>query len=534
MAHDVFISYSHKDYSVAQAICAKLEEQKIRCWYAPRNIGAGEEWASSIMNALKESKIMVLVFTDYSNASKQVKREVDNAINAGVTIIPFKLTENNPSGAMEYYLATLHWLDALNKPLENSIDELVTMVRNIMEGKELPDDDINADWKKEAGKRGKKKSTLQTVFRVFSSIFALAMAFMGLGIYSTNPTFNYDVSVIMFYLGLISLIAGLYLLVALFWKKRPRNSWIYVLVTCILLFVFMIVRCIQIGGAKPANMSISGKSEEISQNMANFSFVVRDEKDNVYYMDVVNGTSGLYQSNLQDFYNGKQGKCLISNLEADNLTLGRNGILYYRINTEPNIICAYDLNTGTNKQLKKTPASHLYGTNDVVIFNLETFSRGVMLLSYDGRYENSVIENNYTNLNIYKGEIYFLDEYSQFGHYENSGFSQVLSNTINGYFIIHDDMVYYVGSNGEGIYRNPLDDMVHQEKLSDAEAYEMIVHGDYLYYLNIKDNYALYRISLIDKSEELIDSSYFTSMNIIGDCLYLCRGVMGYTRLMLD
>ena len=49
MAHDVFISYSHKDAFVAQAVCAKLEEKQIRCWYAPRNINTGDEWASAIM-----------------------------------------------------------------------------------------------------------------------------------------------------------------------------------------------------------------------------------------------------------------------------------------------------------------------------------------------------------------------------------------------------------------------------------------------------------------------------------------------------
>ncbi|MBQ6334927.1 MAG: toll/interleukin-1 receptor domain-containing protein [Erysipelotrichaceae bacterium] len=55
MAHDVFISYSHKDSFVAQAVCAKLEEAKIRCWYAPRNIPAGAEWATSIMDGQQRS-----------------------------------------------------------------------------------------------------------------------------------------------------------------------------------------------------------------------------------------------------------------------------------------------------------------------------------------------------------------------------------------------------------------------------------------------------------------------------------------------
>jgi hypothetical protein len=36
--HDVFISYSSKDKTVADSVCAKLEQEKISCWIAPRDI----------------------------------------------------------------------------------------------------------------------------------------------------------------------------------------------------------------------------------------------------------------------------------------------------------------------------------------------------------------------------------------------------------------------------------------------------------------------------------------------------------------
>lgn len=38
MAHDVFISYSHEDKAIADAICHKLESVRIWCWIAPRDI----------------------------------------------------------------------------------------------------------------------------------------------------------------------------------------------------------------------------------------------------------------------------------------------------------------------------------------------------------------------------------------------------------------------------------------------------------------------------------------------------------------
>ena len=134
MAHDVFISYSHKDKSVADAICARLEGDGVRCWYAPRDIAPGSDWAGSIIDAIASAKMMVLIFTDFSNASSQVLREVGNAVSNGLTIIPFKLTETLPSGSMQYYLGVVHWLDAMNDPLEKSIGDLSTLVQATLSG----------------------------------------------------------------------------------------------------------------------------------------------------------------------------------------------------------------------------------------------------------------------------------------------------------------------------------------------------------------------------------------------------------------
>ena len=41
MAHDVFISYSAKDKTTADGVCATLEAKGIRCWIAPRDILPG-------------------------------------------------------------------------------------------------------------------------------------------------------------------------------------------------------------------------------------------------------------------------------------------------------------------------------------------------------------------------------------------------------------------------------------------------------------------------------------------------------------
>src|ERR1035438_640129 len=71
MAHDVFISYSAKNNTTADAVCAMLESNGIRCWIAPRDVVPGMEWGECIIDAIEQSRIMVLVFTAAANDSPQ-------------------------------------------------------------------------------------------------------------------------------------------------------------------------------------------------------------------------------------------------------------------------------------------------------------------------------------------------------------------------------------------------------------------------------------------------------------------------------
>lgn len=132
MAHDIFISYSNKDKITANAICAHMEQNGLRCWYAPRDIEPGADWADSIISAINTARLMVLIFTDHSNISSQVLREVSNAVSAGIPIIPFRLTDEEPVKGMRYYLSTVHWLDAMNEDLEDAIGELYRLCNKLL------------------------------------------------------------------------------------------------------------------------------------------------------------------------------------------------------------------------------------------------------------------------------------------------------------------------------------------------------------------------------------------------------------------
>ena len=133
MTHDVFICHSSKDRTIANAICSKLEQNRIRCWIAPRDVIPGREYAQSIIEAISGSKLTVLVFSDNSNQSPHVHREIERTVSHGIPILPFRVDDVIPSPALEYFISDAHWLDAITPPMEQHLDHLAGTVRLLLD-----------------------------------------------------------------------------------------------------------------------------------------------------------------------------------------------------------------------------------------------------------------------------------------------------------------------------------------------------------------------------------------------------------------
>lgn len=133
MSHDVFISYSSFDKAAADATCAALEGSGIRCWIAPRDIIPGKEWGDAIIEAIHSARVLVLVFSASANRSPQIRREVERAVNKGLPIIPLRIEDIAPTHSLEYFIGTVHWLDALTPPFEGHLRRLSDSVKALLE-----------------------------------------------------------------------------------------------------------------------------------------------------------------------------------------------------------------------------------------------------------------------------------------------------------------------------------------------------------------------------------------------------------------
>ena len=141
MAHEVFISHSHKDKQMADAICHYLEHKKIKCWIAPRDVMPGTNFAGEIVEAIPKSKIMLLIFSANSNSSKQVLREIELAINNDLLVIPVRIEDIMPTGSMKYYLSTTNWIDIIDEEIEKKISKIVDIIQgvtDVLDNNEIP------------------------------------------------------------------------------------------------------------------------------------------------------------------------------------------------------------------------------------------------------------------------------------------------------------------------------------------------------------------------------------------------------------
>ena len=140
MAHDVFLSYSSKDKAIADTIVVAMESNQIRCWYAPRDIKPSEDWGKAITKAIEECKVFLIIFSGNSNQSQRVLDEVNLAISQQAVILPFRIENLEPEGAMKLHLSSRHWLDAYEPSWQAHIKKLI---KDISANLDAPIDEVD-------------------------------------------------------------------------------------------------------------------------------------------------------------------------------------------------------------------------------------------------------------------------------------------------------------------------------------------------------------------------------------------------------
>jgi hypothetical protein len=96
--YSCFISYSTEDEPFAERLHADLQNNGVRCWFAPHHIQAGKKIHEQIDEAIRLYDRLLLVISDHSMKSRWVKTEIANARKKELTqhrqvLFPIRLVE---------------------------------------------------------------------------------------------------------------------------------------------------------------------------------------------------------------------------------------------------------------------------------------------------------------------------------------------------------------------------------------------------------------------------------------------------------
>jgi hypothetical protein len=137
MKHTVFISHSVKDndQEVANLVYDYLDKNEIKCFMDTKDLVPGISFPEQITTAIKESRVVVLVFSANSDSSKNVQNEVAIASDSKVPIITLRI-ENTMPMKLAFFIMATQWLDAFPPPVKNHLPKLLDAIKQLSDSKQ--------------------------------------------------------------------------------------------------------------------------------------------------------------------------------------------------------------------------------------------------------------------------------------------------------------------------------------------------------------------------------------------------------------
>jgi hypothetical protein len=110
MRHQIFLSYCRKDERVAEAFCAAASARNLSVWY-DKLIPGGLDWRDSIVAAIEGCEIVLILFSQESNKSRQLIKELAIADKHSKLVVPVLIENTEPRGAYLYEMAARNWIN---------------------------------------------------------------------------------------------------------------------------------------------------------------------------------------------------------------------------------------------------------------------------------------------------------------------------------------------------------------------------------------------------------------------------------------
>ena len=110
MKYDIFISYSRKDSAVVQSVVDRLKAEGYTCWMDVNGIESGDAFKRVLVQAIKESKLVLFFSSANSNSTEWTVKEINIAVGLKKPIIPVRLDDAPYDDSILFDLSGLDYI----------------------------------------------------------------------------------------------------------------------------------------------------------------------------------------------------------------------------------------------------------------------------------------------------------------------------------------------------------------------------------------------------------------------------------------
>jgi hypothetical protein len=133
MATQIFISYSHSDAEFANRLTKKLEQAGYEVWLDRTDIQTGARWDDEIVKGLNASEIFLVVLSNRSTASQNVKDEIGYAMDHDKQVLPILLE----TCEAPFRLRRVQYVDFTTLKFEEGIQNVLTILKSFISNLEV-------------------------------------------------------------------------------------------------------------------------------------------------------------------------------------------------------------------------------------------------------------------------------------------------------------------------------------------------------------------------------------------------------------
>ena len=120
----VFLSYAAGDKIAATDLHDRLTELGVPHWFAPAHMRNDATWPSQLEDALRRSRLIVVLLSRDANESEFVRREVTRAAELGLPARALRLEAADTTGDLAILLSGCHLVDAFARHREVRFENL--------------------------------------------------------------------------------------------------------------------------------------------------------------------------------------------------------------------------------------------------------------------------------------------------------------------------------------------------------------------------------------------------------------------------